>query len=72
MSLNCEYPGDVSHIYKSNQFLTKDIFLIPLVVLVGDAGVGKTHLVHRYVKNKLPENNIPTIGVEFATKIVDL
>ena len=46
--------------------------LIYLVVLVGDAGVGKTHLVHRYVKNKLPDNNVPTIGVEFATKTVDL
>ena len=41
-------------------------------MLAGDAGVGKTHLVHRYVKNKLPKNNVPTIGVEFATKTVDL
>ena len=40
--------------------------------MVGDAGVGKTHLVHRYVKNTLPENSVPTIGVEFATKTVNL
>jgi len=43
-----------------------------IVVLVGDAGVGKTHLVHRFVKNAYPTSNIPTIGVEFATKIVTL
>ena len=45
---------------------------ISLVVLVGDAGVGKTHLVHRFTKNAFPISNIPTIGVEFATKIVTL
>ena len=42
------------------------------VVLVGDAGVGKTHLLNRYVKGKLPQNKPSTIGVEFATKNVEL
>lgn len=42
------------------------------IVLVGDAGVGKTHLLHRYVKGKLPINKPSTIGVEFATKNVEL
>ena len=42
------------------------------VILVGDTGVGKTHLLSRYVKNELPKNKYPTIGVEFATKAVHL
>jgi len=34
--------------------------------------VGKTHLLSRYIKNELPKNKYPTIGVEFATKGVTL
>ena len=43
-----------------------------LVILVGDTGVGKTHILSRYIKNALPKNKYPTIGVEFATKAVPL
>ena len=43
-----------------------------VVILVGDTGVGKTHLLSRYIKNELPRNKYPTIGVEFATKGVTL
>jgi Rab family protein len=43
-----------------------------LVILVGDTGVGKTHLLSRYIKDALPKNKFPTIGVEFATKPVPL
>jgi small GTP-binding protein len=42
------------------------------VILVGDTGVGKTHILSRYIKNALPKNKYPTIGVEFATKAVPL
>ena len=45
---------------------------VGLVILVGDTGVGKTHLLSRYIKNALPKNKYPTIGVEFATKAVPL
>ena len=45
---------------------------VHLVILVGDTGVGKTHLLSRYIKNELPKNKYPTIGVEFATKGVTL
>ena len=38
------------------------------VVLVGDATVGKTHILSRYMKNALPKNPKATIGVEFATR----
>ena len=48
------------------------LFYLVLVILVGDTGVGKTHLLSRYIKNELPKNKYPTIGVEFATKGVTL
>ena len=34
--------------------------------------VGKTCLLQQYVQNQLPKNTVPTIGVEFATKNVQL
>ncbi|CAG9332072.1 unnamed protein product [Blepharisma stoltei] len=42
------------------------------IVLVGEAGVGKTHLLSRYIKGTLPKNPTSTIGVEFATRTVPL
>jgi len=42
------------------------------IVLVGDAAVGKTHLLSRYVKGTLPKSPTSTIGVEFATRTVPL
>ncbi len=46
--------------------------LIQVVVLIGDASVGKTFLLNRYIRNTVPKKPAPTIGVEFATKIVTL
>jgi len=42
------------------------------VVLVGDATVGKTHLLSRCVKGTLPKAPTATIGVEFATRTIPL
>lgn len=38
------------------------------VVVVGDSGVGKTNLIHRFVKNNFNENTKATVGVEFLSK----
>ncbi|EZG46954.1 small GTPase family Rab subfamily protein [Gregarina niphandrodes] len=40
------------------------------VILLGDATVGKTHLVSRYTRGTLPQQPKATIGVEFVTKQV--
>lgn len=37
--------SNYQHLYKS----TNPTFNLSLVILVGDAGVGKTHIVHRYL-----------------------
>ena len=34
---------------------------------LGETGVGKTHIIHRYLVNSLPEKMTSTIAVEFAT-----
>ena len=53
------------------------VFLIHylVVILVGDASVGKTNIVSRIVKSNegIGQKNIaPTIGVEFASKLKKL
>ena len=52
-------------IYKSNPYI------IPVIV-VGDASVGKTNIIHCYSKGKVANNTMPTVGVEFASRIVPL
>ena len=42
------------------------------IVIIGEAGVGKTHLLSKYIKGSLPKNPTSTIGVEFATRTVPL
>jgi Rab family protein len=42
------------------------------IVIIGEAGVGKTHLLSKYIKGTLPKNPTSTIGVEFATRTVPL
>mmetsp|Transcript_11240 Transcript_11240/g.19940 ORF Transcript_11240/g.19940 Transcript_11240/m.19940 type:complete len:214 (-) Transcript_11240:84-725(-) len=49
---------DYAHLYK--------------VVLVGDATVGKTHLLSKYIKGNVPKAPTATVGVEFAARIVTL
>ena len=45
-----------------------------VVILAGDAYVGKTNLVYRFVKtnNDNTKNIAPTVGVEFSSKMVRL
>jgi Ras-related protein Rab-7A len=42
------------------------------VVVLGDAGVGKTSLVKQYVNGKFDKDYKPTIGADFLTKDVSL
>lgn len=42
------------------------------IALVGDSGVGKSNLLSRFAKNIFEPNEKSTIGVEFATRIVEM
>ena len=39
---------------------------------MGETSVGKSSLLHVFIKNEFPENILPTIGVEFASKEIQL
>lgn len=40
------------------------------IILLGEAGVGKTCIINRYIKNKFTENQDTTIGAAFSSKEV--
>lgn len=42
------------------------------LILVGDAGVGKTNILTRYTKNEFNFDSKSTIGVEFGGKILNI
>ena len=48
------------------------ILLTIIVILVGDMGVGKSSLISQYIKKEFPESPLPTIAVEFTTKIIKM
>ena len=41
------------------------------MILLGNAGVGKTCIINRYAGNGFIEHTKPTIGVDFANKAVN-
>ena len=43
-----------------------------LVVLIGDSGVGKSNLLSRFTRNEFNLESKSTIGVEFATKSIQV
>ena len=43
-----------------------------LVVLIGDSGVGKSNLLSRFTRNEFNLESKSTIGVEFATRSIEV
>ena len=42
------------------------------VVLIGDTGVGKSNLLSRFTRNEFSLESKSTIGVEFATRSIQV
>ena len=41
------------------------------IVILGEASVGKSSLIHRFYTNKFKENYLPTMGVDIQTSSID-
>ena len=46
--------------------------IILKIIIIGDAGVGKSNILIRYTKNEFDASNKPTIGIEFSSKTIDV
>ena len=42
------------------------------IVLVGDSGVGKSNIISKFTKNEFNFESKTTLGVEFASKVVNI
>lgn len=49
-----------------------DIEYLFKIIIIGDAGVGKSNILIRYTKNEFDASNKPTIGIEFSSKTIDV
>ena len=48
------------------------LVILCAVVLIGDSGVGKSNLLSRFTRNEFNLESKSTIGVEFATKSINV
>ena len=48
------------------------VFYLYTVVLIGDSGVGKSNLLSRFTRNEFNLESKSTIGVEFATRSIQV
>ena len=52
--------------------LSLSLSLWSVVVLIGDSGVGKSNLLSRFTRNEFNLESKSTIGVEFATRSIQV
>ena len=52
--------------------LSSNITYIIKVINAGDYGVGKTSLAIRYTQNRFESSYLPTLGVDFYSKVVSV
>lgn len=48
------------------------LLYVSTVVLIGDSGVGKSNLLSRFTRNEFNLESKSTIGVEFATRSIQV
>lgn len=66
---------DYDYLFKGKKrvvYQEKKILKKTLVVLIGDSGVGKTNLLGRFTRNEFNLESKSTIGVEFATRSIQV
>lgn len=55
-----------------NELTSLESPLLFKIIIVGEAGVGKTCLLHQYTHSEYKTEYNVTIGVEFSSKIIPL
>jgi Ras-related protein Rab-33B len=68
-NLNASFSPQTSVPKPRAQFTSKRVFK---VIIIGDAGVGKTCLSFRFCNNRFPAQTEATIGVDFREKTLTL
>lgn len=66
---------EYDYLFKGNFFCFFFLFfrkICILVVLIGDSGVGKSNLLSRFTRNEFNLESRSTIGVEFATRSIQV
>ncbi|KAL7243669.1 hypothetical protein ACSBR1_015975 [Camellia fascicularis] len=58
--------------YKADDDYDYDYDYLFKVVLIGDSGVGKSNLLSRFTRNEFSLESKSTIGVEFATRTIQV
>ena len=58
--------------FLSKILVTFHYLCVSLVVLIGDSGVGKSNLLSRFTRNEFNLESKSTIGVEFATRSIQV
>lgn len=59
-------------IYLSYNQMAEEIHHLFKIIIIGDAGVGKSNILLRYTKNEFDSANKPTIGIEFNSKTIEI
>lgn len=60
-----DYDGDATELLETYDFLMK-------YIIIGDAGAGKSCLLHHFTHNAFKEHSQHTIGVEFSSRTIKL
>nr|AOC97471.1 Rab family protein [Volvariella volvacea] len=60
-----EYTGDATELMENYDFLMK-------YIIIGEAGTGKSCLLHHFTHNSFKDHSQHTIGVEFSSRMVKL
>ncbi len=67
--MTCDNPANGTRRPHANTTCTQFLFK---VVLIGDSGVGKSNLLSRFTRNEFNLDSKSTIGVEFATRSIQV
>jgi ABC-type phosphate/phosphonate transport system ATPase subunit len=73
--ITIEFIGCLNIMHSKSKLIFFNLFnvlLFILVVLIGDSGVGKSNLLSRFTRNEFNLDSKSTIGVEFATKSIQV